>query len=77
MNKDNDPSKLSHAKDHGKLADYRITTELTIDELNAVSGGQFQAHLIISGTKQGANKGGDPGAAIDAWNTLLKNYGYA
>jgi bacteriocin-like protein len=50
--------------------------ELTIDELAAISGGRFEACLGVGGTLQGKYKGGDPTPATDAWNKLLRNYGY-
>jgi hypothetical protein len=50
-------------------------------ELDAVSGGLGGIKFVY--TKQdahgggGGGGGGDAGPAINAWNTLLGNYGYA
>jgi hypothetical protein len=52
MSKTNDTSKLATLEDQGTLADDGMTTELTIDELDAVSSG-------IVATKQGPS--GYPG----------------
>jgi bacteriocin-like protein len=56
-------------------------SELTDDELNAVSGGAtivpnrqtINARMVLGGV----GGGGDVGAAIGAWNTLLGQYGGA
>jgi hypothetical protein len=55
--------------------------ELTIDELDAVSGGAtivpnrqtINDRMVLGGI----GGGGDAGAAISAWNTLLGQYGAA
>jgi hypothetical protein len=54
--------------------------ELAIDELDAVSGGGG-AHIpdvIIEdfGGGGGGGGGGDAGPALNAWNDLLRTYGY-
>lgn len=56
--------------------------ELTEDELNAVSGGDGDFHITkpidkaSSGGDYGGGGGGNASPAINAWNTLLGNYGY-
>ena len=55
--------------------------ELTIDELDAVSGGaDYITHSIdtpsISGDGSGGGSGGNAGAAIAAWNKCLGVFGY-
>jgi hypothetical protein len=71
MSKTKDTSNL----DHGTLAD---------SELDVMIGGAGKAFDLIDyeyGSAGGGNVGGggggnSAGAAISAWNTLLKNYGY-
>ena len=56
-------------------------SELTDDELNAVSGGAtivpnrqtINARMVLGGV----GGGDDAGSAISAWNTLLGQYGAA
>jgi bacteriocin-like protein len=55
--------------------------ELTIDELEAVSGGaDYITHSIdtpsISGDGGGGGGGGNAGTAIAAWNKCLGVFGY-
>jgi bacteriocin-like protein len=49
--------------------------ELTNDELDAVSGGALG--FIEPRFPRDAGGGGDAGPAINAWNTLLHQYGAA
>jgi bacteriocin-like protein len=53
--------------------------ELTNDELDAVSGGSIVAHDLGPDNFQKKNVTNPPvwGPAIDAWNKLLHQYGYA
>ena len=56
--------------------------ELTINELDAVSGGHADFPIVklfdkaSPGGDFGGGGGGGAGPAIDAWNKLLGNYGY-
>jgi hypothetical protein len=52
-----------------------IDRELTIDELDAVSGGALG--IIKPRFPRDAGDGGGIGPAINAWNTLLHQYGAA
>jgi bacteriocin-like protein len=53
--------------------------ELTINELDAVSGGSIVAHDLGPDNLQKKNVTNAPpwGPAMDAWNKLLHRYGYA
>ena len=59
--------------------------ELSIDELDAVSGGTDLSSLSIAkqldspgiGGGGDGGGGGNAGTAINAWNKLLGNYGFA
>jgi hypothetical protein len=54
--------------------------ELIIDELDAVSGGALgliEARFPRDAGGGGGGGGGDAGPAINAWNTLLHQYGAA
>jgi hypothetical protein len=52
--------------------------ELTIDELDTVSGGEFAVEKLFDKVSplSGGGGGGGAGPAIDAWNKLLGNYGF-
>jgi bacteriocin-like protein len=56
--------------------------ELTINELDAVSGGAKAPCDVLCipifgrGEGGGGGGGGGAGPAIDAWNTLLHSYGF-
>jgi hypothetical protein len=49
--------------------------ELAIDELDAVSGGGAHISDVII-EDFGGGGGGDAGPALNAWNDLLRTYGY-
>jgi hypothetical protein len=60
--------------------------ELAVDELDALAGGlsdlSISKHFDVAssgggdGGGGGGGGGGDVGPAINAWNDLLRNYGY-
>jgi hypothetical protein len=55
--------------------------ELAVDELDAVAGGlsdlSISKHFDVASSGGGdGGGGGDVGPAINAWNDLLRNYGY-
>jgi hypothetical protein len=69
MSKTNDTSKLATLEDHGTLAD---------TELDAVTGGSgdIKGESTDSDHKDWSIGGFASGGPGDAWNQLLRNYGY-
>jgi hypothetical protein len=69
---------MSKSNDSSYHAAATSARELTIDELDTVSGGEFTVEKLIDKASPGLSDGGGGGAgpAIDAWNKLLLNYGY-
>jgi hypothetical protein len=69
MSKTNDTSTPAALVDHRPLAD---------SELDVVSGGlTIQKQLDAASPKLSGGGGGDAGPAINAWSTLLHQYGAA